>query len=446
MTENVSQGADSPGRAWVVAADMGYGHQRAVHPLRPIAQGGIITVGRNDAASGAEQRLWSRMLMAYEGLSRARSIPVIGKPIFGLLDSLLRIPSLYPMRNLSHRTFQVNLVTSLVDKGLCQGMLERIETQDLPVVTSFFAPAIAVDTKTKHRIFCIICDADLNRVWVAAEPWKSRIVYFAPCGKAARRLRAYGVPEERILLTGFPLPDELVGGRDMTTLRATLGRRLRTLDPASRFWPMHDRNLEHYLGPENCAPDPRRVLTISFAVGGAGAQKEIGARIAASLRHRITAGGLRLNLLAGTRPEVRDYFYAVKDAHAPGSPGLQIIYADTLDEYFTRFSRIVRETDILWTKPSEISFYAALGLPIIMTPALGSQEQFNRRWLQEIGAGIRQEDPDYADEWIFDKLKDGIFAGLAWSGFLRARKLGLYRIQEVLRTGILSPESSPIMR
>jgi hypothetical protein len=446
MTQGTSQQSEDAGRAWVVAADMGYGHQRAVHPLRSIAQDGIITVGRNDAASRGEKRLWSRMLMAYEGLSRARSIPVIGKPLFGLLDSLLRIPSLYPMRNLSHRTFQVNLVTSLVDKGLCQGMLERIAARDLPVVTSFFAPAIAVDAKTQHRIFCIICDADLNRVWIAADPWNSRIVYFAPCGKAARRLRAYGVPENRILLTGFPLPDELVGGREMTTLRANLGRRLRTLDPASRFWPMHDRNLEHYLGHENCAPDPRHVLTITFAVGGAGAQKEIGARIAQSLRHRIAAGGLRLNLLAGTRAEVRDYFYGVKDQHAPGATGLQIIYAESLEEYFTRFSQVLQETDILWTKPSELSFYSALGLPIIMTPALGSQERFNRRWLQEIGAGIRQEDPMYADEWIFEKLRDGIFAGMAWSGFLRARKQGLYRIQEVLRTGALSPESSPIMR
>lgn len=446
MSEGTPHQEDTPGRAWVVAADMGYGHQRAVYPLRGIAEGGIITVGRNDAASRTEKRLWSRMLMAYEGLSRAHGIPVIGKPIFSLLDSLLRIPSLYPMRNLSHRTFQVQLLTSLVDKGLCQGMLERIGARKLPVVTSFFAPALAVDSRTDHRIFCIICDADLNRVWVAAEPWKSRIVYFAPCGKAARRLRAYGVPEDRILLTGFPLPDELVGGRDMTALRAMLGRRLRTLDPASRFWPMHDRNLEHYLGPENCTADPHHVLTITFAVGGAGAQKEIGARIVASLRNRIKAGGLRLNLLAGTRPEVRDYFYAVKDAHTPGAPGLQVIFADTLEEYFTRFSETIKETDILWTKPSEISFYTALGLPIIMTPALGSQEKFNRRWLQEIGAGIRQEDPDYADEWVFDKLRDGIFAGLAWSGFLRARKLGLYRIQEVLRTGVLSPESSPIMR
>jgi hypothetical protein len=433
-------------RAWVVAADMGYGHQRAVYPLRTIAEGGIITVGRNDAASRAEKRLWSRMLMAYEGISRARSIPLIGKPIFGILDTLLRIPSFYPIRNLSRSTFQVDLLTSFVEKGLCQGMLHRIVAEDIPVVTSFFAPAIAVDKKTSHRVFCIICDADLNRVWVARDPWESRISYFAPCGKAAQRLRAYGVPEERIHLTGFPLPEELVGGPDMPVLRSVLGRRLRTLDPDGRFWPMHDRNVEHYLGAENCTPDPRRVLTITFAVGGAGAQKEIGARIVASLRYRIKAGAIRLNLLAGTRAEVRDFFYTVKDTHVPGSPHLQIVHAETLNEYFAMFSDVVRETDILWTKPSELSFYAALGLPIIMTPAIGSQEKFNRRWLFEIGAGMKQENPDYTDQWLIDKLRDGIFADLAWSGFLRGRKLGLYKIREVLRTGMLTRDASPVLR
>lgn len=441
---------DTPGmaplRAWVVAADMGYGHQRAVYPLRPIAEGGIITVGRDDAASRAERRLWSRMLIAYEGLSRARGIPLIGKPIFSMLDSLLHIPSFYPMRNLSRSTFQVELLSSLVGKGLCQGMLDTISARDLPVVTSFFAPAIAADRRGTHRVFCIICDADLNRVWVAKDPWESRISYFAPCGKAAQRLRAYGVPEDRIFLTGFPLPDELVGGPAMPLLKGDLGRRLRALDPAGRFWPMHNRNVEHYLGEENCQPGPPRPLTITFAVGGAGAQKEIGARIVASLRNRIRAGAIRINLLAGTRTEVRDFFYGVKDAHAPGAPGLAIIHADSTQEYFARFSGVIRETDILWTKPSELSFYAALGLPIIMTPAIGSQEQFNRRWLFEIGAGIKQENPDYTDQWLFDGLKDGLFAGLAWSGFLRARKLGLYKILEVLRDGRMTRDTSPVLR
>jgi hypothetical protein len=92
-------------KAWVVSADMGYGHQRAVYPLRDIAEEGIITVGSSEAVSKAEQKLWKRLLNAYEFFSRAKGIPVIGPPFFSMLDSLMRIPSFYPMRNLSSSTF-----------------------------------------------------------------------------------------------------------------------------------------------------------------------------------------------------------------------------------------------------------------------------------------------------------------------------------------------------
>jgi len=79
-------------KAWVISATMGYGHQRAVHPLREIAEEKIITVGAGDAASKNEEKLWKRVLGAYEFMSRAKGIPIIGKPIFNLLDALLHIP------------------------------------------------------------------------------------------------------------------------------------------------------------------------------------------------------------------------------------------------------------------------------------------------------------------------------------------------------------------
>jgi hypothetical protein len=110
------------------------------------------------------------------------------------------------------------------------------------------------------------------------------------------------------------------------------------------------------------------------------------------------------------------------------------------------FKSVLRTTDILWTKPSELSFYAALGIPIVMTPALGSQETFNRTWLQDIQTGIRQMNPEYTDEWLFHLLKKGHLAEAAWSGFLKARKLGTYKILEVLETGRFTRDSSPIIR
>ena len=432
---------------WLAAADMGYGHMRAIYPLREIARGELIVLGRNDGTAPFEEQLWKKMLGIYERFSRARRIPLIGKPLFQILNAFLSIPSSYPMRNLSRSTFQVRLLESFINKGLCSGFLNTISQEPHPLVTSFYAPAIAAERYGIENIYCIVCDADLNRVWVARQPWESKIVYFAPCGKAAQRLRAYGVPYDRIKITGFPLPDELLGGNDLPVLKANLGRRLYNLDPNNRFWPLHRRNVEYFLGRENCQSPQSRSLTLTYSVGGAGAQKDIGGIIAASLKHRLAAGEIRLNLIAGTKTGVRDYFEEVRERLGPDcARNISVVYAATPWEYFDRFADTLQTTDILWTKPSELSFYCGLGIPIIISPAIGPQEYFNRQWLREIQAGIRQENPEYTDQWLYDMLENGRLADAAWAGFLKARKLGTYKILEILREGTMEREDSPLMR
>lgn len=433
-------------KAWVVSADMGYGHQRAVYPLKNIAEEGIITVGSSEAVSKTEKKLWKRLLNAYELFSRAKAIPIIGPPFFSMLDSLMRIPSFYPMRNLSSTTFQVNLLESLIEKGLCKGMLEKTATKNLPLITSFYASAVAADKKGFSKVYCIICDADINRVWVAKDPWESKIEYFAPCGKAAQRLKAYGVPDERIHLTGFPLPIELLGDENFSVLKKDLAQRLFYLDPKGKFWTRHGKNVEYFLGKENCVFRNNRKLTITYAVGGAGAQKEIGEKIANSLKEKLVAGEIRLNLVAGIRKEVNEFFQAVKKEIDPVGDNLKIIYSDSLYEYFKVFNNALQETDILWTKPSELSFYCALGIPIVMSPIIGSQEKFNRKWLHEIQAGLKQEKPDYTDQWLNDLLNRGTLAESAWDGFLKARKLGTFKILQVLEKGYAEKETHPVMR
>ncbi len=49
-------------------------------------------------------------------------------------------------------------------------------------------------------------------------------------------------------------------------------------------------------------------------------------------------------------------------------PPIRIVWGSTLEEYFAAFTQCMRTTDILWTKPSELSFYCGLGIPIIMAP------------------------------------------------------------------------------
>jgi hypothetical protein len=112
---------------------------------------------------------------------------------------------------------------------------------------------------------------------------------------------------------------------------------------------------------------------------------------------------------------------------------IEILRAADLDEYFVSFNAALADTDVLWTKPSELSFFAALGLPLLFCPPIGWHEVYNRRWVIEAGAGFPQRDPRFAAEWIADWLADGTLAGAAWSGFMRLPKFGLYRILDELR-------------
>jgi hypothetical protein len=434
-------------RAWVAAANMGLGHKRAIRPLWDIAEGGLIVVNDPSVADPVELKLWDRLLNVYEKLSRAKRIPLIGNFLFGLMDYFQRIKPAYPRIDLSRPTVQTKWNEEMLDKGICAGLIKKINTKPLPLVTSYFTAAVAADRAGYGRVYCIICDADINRVWVASDPRRSRIVYLVPCGTAMRRLKQYGVPDERIFMTGFPLPKELLGGTELPVLKGDLGKRLHYLDPQERFWPLHEQSVVHFLGEENCAPGKDRVLTLAFAVGGAGAQKEIGAEALASLKPKILAGELAMNLVCGVRPEVRAYYEEVVKAQGlQDCAAVRIIGGRGEDDYFDSFNASLRETDILWTKPSEMSFYVGLGIPMIMAPTIGAQETFNRRWLEEIQAGIPQSEPRYADEWLYELLEQGRFAEAAWSGFLKARKYGTYKIHELIETGTMIRSSDPLTR
>jgi hypothetical protein len=325
-------------------------------------------------------------------------------------------------------------------------MLTKInEQKNMPLITSFYAPAIAADLDGYEQIYCIICDSDLNRVWVSANPKLSRINYFAPCYKAAQRLRSYGVEKNKIFLTGFPFSLEVLGDKSLNVLRKDLGQRLFYLDPYRRFWNLHKINVNHFLGAENYTLNRVRIFTLMYAVGGAGAQKEIAGKIVNSLQVKLQKGNLKLILSAGTRLEVKEYFEKIKES-AGNCSNIEIIYSESKEEYFNQFDKAIRETDVLWTKPSELVFYCGLGIPIIMTPAIGAQERCNRRWIREIQAGFKQYDPQYCDQWLFDLLHQGRLAEAAWSGFLKARKMGTYKILEVLETGKLTESVSPLER
>ena len=438
---------DTKSSAWVVTVDMGLGHQRATYPLGHIAEGPIITVGKDSSSYPDEKKLWNRLQKSYNWISRIRSVPIVGKPIFGMLDTLQSIPPFYPMTDKSRPTFQVRLLKRSIKRGLCRGLIDHTASSDLPIITSHPFPALAADHAGRDNVYLIVCDAEISRAWVAEHPHESKVVYLAPCTRSVLRLQAYGVPLDRIHLTGFPFPHEILGDRSLDILREDLADRLHHLDPTDRFKPLHGHGVREFLGRRTSKQKTERPLAITYAVGGAGAQREFGGDIAESIAERIRSGTVRLNLVAGVRKDVLDYFTQVKSSVAPDSDNIRIVYRDNKEDYFRAFSETIRETDILWTKPSELSFYASLGIPIIMSPTIGAQEEFNRKWLMEIQAGIDQEDPKYTNQWLFDLLGAGRLAESAWDGFLKGRKLGTFKVEDMLAgIPIQTDDSSPLTR
>ena len=171
-------------------------------------------------------------------------------------------------------------------------------------------------------------------------------------------------------------------------------------------------------------------LTIMFSVGGAGAQKEIGLNLVNSLKDKIKDKLIRVIISIGIREELKDYYErGIKDLELDG--WVHILSGKTIGEYFEEFNKALHKTDILWTKPSELSFYSGLGIPIIIAPTIGSQEDFNKKWLLHIGSGTAQEDARYTSEWFFDMLYAGEFAEMAMQGFVEVEKRGVYNIEEI---------------
>jgi hypothetical protein len=425
-------------KAWIVSVDMGYGPQRAAFPLKYLAQGKkIISANNYPGIPKKDKKIWHESRQMYEFISRFKNIPVIGEKVFEMYDNLQEIPEFYPRRDLSKPSIQLKTIYDLIEKQQWgKHLIATLAKKPVPIVTTFFATAYMAEANNyPGEIYCLATDTDINRAWAPLSPASSRIKYFAPNYRVVDRLKLYGIPMDRIYLTGFPLPLENIGSEKLDILKSDMANRLANLDPKRNFWNNYKSIVKKNLNIKDLPQKSNHPLTIMFAIGGAGAQKDIGATIVNSLKDQIKQRRVRIILVAGIHNAVSTFFRkSARDAGLRNElgTGVKIIFAGSKEEYFKKFDAALRHTDILWTKPSELSFYCALGLPIIMSPPIGSQEEFNRRWLRTIGAAVSQDDPRYAHEWLLDWIDSGWFAEAAMQGFLDAPKFGTYNIEKII--------------
>jgi len=444
--------------AWVIAVDMGYGHQRTAFPLKHLApQGKVINANSYQGIPKKDRKIWENSRKFYEFISNFKRIPLIGEAAFSIFNEFQKISPFYPRRDLSKPTFSLRKIYSLIEKGWGKDLIEKLNQKRLPLISTFFIPAFMAEVHGyQGEIFCVVCDADISRAWAPLNPQKSKIKYFAPTPRVAERLKLYGVKKENIFLTGYPLPKENIGSLNSEIAKSDLGYRILNLDPKSQYRYHYKILIKKYLG--SLPLKSNRPLTIMFAVGGAGAQKEIGIKIVKSLAKKIKNGEVKVILVAGIKKKVRDYFLKclqelkvekksslsrflgqeekkISEILPHYEGGVEVIFEKNISDYFKKFNQALRTTDILWTKPSELSFYTALGLPIIIAPSIGSQEDFNREWLLKLGSAIPQENPRYTNQWLFDYLKSGWFAEAAMQGFIEGQRLGTFNIEKIICSG-----------
>ncbi|MCJ7545220.1 MAG: hypothetical protein MUP30_00105 [Deltaproteobacteria bacterium] len=431
-------------KAYIIAVDMGYGHQRAAYSLKGLVPDRIIIANNDPIVPDSDKALWGRARMFYETVSRLKAVPVVGHLVFDMYNKLQHIAPIFPFRDLSRPTYSVRTLRRLIkEKGFGRSLVEYVGDSTLPVITTHFIPALVFNYHGRE-VYCVVTDTDIHRVWASRYPPRGCITYLSPCRHASLRLREYGVPQHRIIETGFPLPKENIGER-RTILHHDLIARLVNLDPNGVFFEKLRGVIREKLFADDPAPPTsfnelkqyaNHPLTITYAIGGAGAQADIALRMIKAHERRLREDRIKINITVGTNREVKELLEREVeriglDNHVGRS--ITIVYADIYEEYYTAMNRVLRTTDILWSKPSEMSFYTALGLPVVMAPDIGAHERYNFDWLVHLGSGYGQEDPDQADEWLTYWLEDGRLARAALQGYLYAPCMGTYNIEKLIQ-------------
>ena len=415
----------------VVAVEMGYGHLRAANTIAEWLGTEVIRLDLPPLAGWSETALWFGIRKFYNGLSQACDWPVAGAAAQSILE---KITEIRPLHN--HRSGEPPTLLAQLADGLSASIIGRkfrAASAGKSIVATYPAAAMAAVYAPGAHVFCLATDTDVNRAWAPARAKDVCIEYLAPVDRVVDRLRSFGVPEKRIHLTGFPLPTKLIGQTE-----AALARRLHRLDPERAFCSRTNKAqstlIRDFLQCSSMEP-----IVMSIAIGGAGGQLWHVSKILKSIRKRIMAGKLNLNLIAGTRADVAERLrHLVETTGLPleNNHGVNILYAAELKEYFRLFDDCLAGTDVLWTKPSELVFYAALGLPMLLAPPLGGQEHANRHWLLSNDAALDAGNPILLEQRLDDLLSSGALCRVAWNGYSRLDRDGFDRIYNVLDSAV----------
>lgn len=413
-------------KAIIFTVSMGYGHQRTAHHLKELGE--IINVNDHPFVPEKEKKLWKKTSAFYHSISSFKSFPLIGSFLFSIFNFFQKIQKFYPKKKREKPNFYLKTIYFLIKRGWGRELIFHFSKEKKPLISTFFVPAFFAEFfNYQSEIFCVVCDTDISRAWAPLFPFKSKIKYFVPTKRAKERLLLYGVKEENIFFTGYPLSP--VNFPENKVKEAFL-RRIAKLDPKKNFLKKYGEFIQEKIGPLSFSQEPLKIL---FSLGGAGAQKELALLILKSLKKEIEKEKVHFLISVGINQKANDFLRKkILEIFNFFPKNIEILFFEKLEDYFNAFDKAVLESDILITKPSELSFYASLGIPLLLLPSIGYQEDFNEDWLLKNNFAIKAKNLRYFSEWFFDFLNEGFFAKCAFLGFWEGKRDGFFNIKQII--------------
>jgi hypothetical protein len=399
---------------YITTVLMGYGHLRAADNVAGLGRGRLVRVDQPPFANLADLLVWKSSQDLYHVVSR--TVETRLRFLFRVLERIEDIPDDSKRASMEYSM----LIRFLVRTGVGRGLRRLASSSDnghgdqacLPRLHTFFLPGLAcVYNRFPGKNYQLLCDADFHRVWAPIKPNDGDVTYLVPTAAGADRLISYGVAHERIAVTGFPLPVANTGGRDLDVLQSDLRARLERLSPQS--------------------DSPLRLV---FALSGAGCYLNLLKTLIRELLPELRSGKLTLSIAAGdnrrAKAEIESHLAAL---NAGSADGVTILHSPDVLEAFALFNRALRESDLLITKPGELVFYAALGIPQVLLPPVGKHEFKNRAYLIENSAALDLPGAESAGAWFLGQRANGAWRRAAESAFARLPKLGTFAINEIVK-------------
>ncbi len=389
----------------ITTAYMGFGHLRAAHNIASYGKCPILRVDQPPYTNHVDDFLWKSSQAIHTHASRDKESKI--GFFYNWFESLMAIPENGTPPSLGPSKF-VHVMQKL---GAGDKLFKEFDETNPTLFHTFYLPAmLSAYHGYRGKDFLLLCDTDFHRVWAPIDPEKYDLKYCVPISSSADRLISYGVEKEKIFVTGFPLPNINTGGHDLRVSERDFDARRMRLKA-----------------------DSNSPLTIMFPFSGAGAYSNLLSDLVKSIHEDLKEGSLRLIVSCGNNTHAlrsaENLFinYGIEDLEYA-----EIIFENDIFAAFDRFNSALKSSDVIITKPSEMVFYAALGIPLIFLPPIGAHEEKNRDYIFENNCGVNMVPSSDFPRWLEKSRRKGLLLELADKGFTSLPKNGSVVIDELV--------------